>query len=157
MYDFYIDMAEVNSCRRRAKDGDAKAMYELGIMHKRGERRQSQSTVMATNWFAKAADLKHVPALCEFGWALVEGKGVKEDVDLGKGKLWQAMLLDSQYAHFALARSFHHGWWGHNKNLKYADKLYRAMHDCSVLDAPRWAIKDGQKAQVELARALGRI
>ena len=149
----YLGRTEVHEKRRLAEGGDAGAMYDLGCWYNKGCKGLRQNFVMAANWFEQAAEENHVKALCELGWMRVEGrKGVKQDVDIGKIYLAQAMGGGSQWALYAMAHSFEHGLWGHTRNAKRALDYYQKMRECAVEDAPRHVVKDAWNAQIALCR-----
>jgi len=67
-----------NWLRVAADQGDAKAQYNLGVMHEAGQG-VPQNNVEAVNWYRKAAERGNADAQSNLGAMYANGEGVAED------------------------------------------------------------------------------
>ena len=66
------------ACRRLAREGDAVAQFNLGIMYQNGEG-APRDLAEAARWFGKSADQGYVDAEFNLGILLADGQGVPRD------------------------------------------------------------------------------
>ena len=71
--------AVVEECRKGAEQGDAEDQFNLGSMYCYGDEGVATDIPTAIEWFVKAADQKHAPALYTLGNIYASGKGVAKD------------------------------------------------------------------------------
>ncbi len=74
---------EVKALTKKAKSGDAEAMYKLGFKFYRGEYIKKDYK-KAVFWFAKAVEKKHANACIQLGYCYYNGYGVKKDANLSR-------------------------------------------------------------------------
>lgn len=70
----------VHRYRKRAKAGDARAQFYLGLMHERGLIGEAPDPAAARRWYLKAADGGYPPAAYKAGTFLEAGRGGPEDM-----------------------------------------------------------------------------
>ena len=63
-----------------AKQGDAKAMNNLGVLYDRGQG-VPEDAAQAVQWFRQAAEKGHGPGMSNYGRMLEQGRGLPRDVD----------------------------------------------------------------------------
>src|ERR671916_410449 len=80
----------IKRLRFRAEDGDAEAMFLLGIAYAQGKGLERNDTA-AARWFHQAARKGHVRAKASMGYLYATGRGVRHDVVLGYVFLAQAI------------------------------------------------------------------
>ncbi len=76
----------------RARKGDAKAQYQLGVIYEKGED-QEQNFYKAVRWHRKAAKQGHAKAQAHLGELLAIGQGVGE-VNYKEAIKWMQMAAD---------------------------------------------------------------
>ena len=66
------------STKKRAEEGDAEAMWRLGISHECGIHGLPKDLKLTYEWFKKSSDLKNPAGMINAGLCLIEGVGVKK-------------------------------------------------------------------------------
>ena len=122
---------EVVEEQKRAERGDTIAMTTLAYWHRDGNKGLAKDRKKAFEWWKKAADLDHPPALASCGYYYVHDLGVAEkDVSRGLIMLGQAAALGSDFACYKLGYGYAHGKYGVKKDPAEAAKWYRRMVGC---------------------------
>ncbi|MDD9810157.1 MAG: tetratricopeptide repeat protein [Gammaproteobacteria bacterium] len=65
-------------CLQLAKQGDADAQFDLGVMYNEGSK-VPRNHAQAARWFRKAAEQGHADAQAGLGWLYGMGRGVPQD------------------------------------------------------------------------------
>lgn len=72
-------IAQIDSIKKSAQQGDAKAQCNLGIMYSQGQG-IAKDDREAFKWLSKAAEQQYAPAQLELGVLYSQGRGIKEDL-----------------------------------------------------------------------------
>mmetsp|Transcript_20656 Transcript_20656/g.42129 ORF Transcript_20656/g.42129 Transcript_20656/m.42129 type:complete len:188 (-) Transcript_20656:772-1335(-) len=141
----------VEKMKKRAEDGDVRAMVNLGCTYRKGDFGLCQDHAEAYRWFKKAADLKDTAGMCLAGFFLTHGLGVKTDVVYGMMLLTLAAERGSDLACFTVGWWFQSGVHGMRKDKKEALYWYKRATDgsCSVQHAGE---KNLKKAEANLRK-----
>jgi len=93
----------VGELQLRAEDGDAEAMFLLGVAYAQG-RGVERNEVAAARWFHQAARKGHMRAKTSMGYLYATGRGVRNDPILGYVFLAQAVRQGDPLAADLLTR-----------------------------------------------------
>lgn len=126
---------EVAAVRRRAEDGDAQAMTQMGFWCRDGQKGLAEDKQQSFTWFKRAADLFHASAMTACGFAYLNARGVEKNVFRGTCMLAQAAALGSQHACFLLGSAHKHGRHGADKDDAEATRWFRKMQGCQIKDS----------------------
>lgn len=91
-----------------AKQGDVKAMYDLGKLYERG-RGTNKNMIKAAEWFQQAATAGHAGAQARLGILYFEGRGINQDYQKAIKLLNAAAKQNVPSAFFQLANMFELG------------------------------------------------
>jgi hypothetical protein len=138
----------------KARDGDVKAMHEVGFAHWHGLRGLEEDHKVAVQWFQRAHAMGHVPATRDLGKCFLIGSCDDHDVhdSLVKGMalLNLAAHRGDNYAKFSLGQYFAEG----KHNFPHDELLARFWFlscDAGGLTADRAAVRNEWLAAHPLA------
>jgi len=128
------DREKVENTKKKAEDGDADAMYDLGVWYRNGIFGVTKSVVEAYKWAKQAADLKDTRGMASAGWRLVKGVGVEKSGRHGLVLISLAAERGSDCACAYLGSWYLRGKHGLPKDRKEAMRWLRRATDgsCSV-------------------------
>jgi len=128
------DRETVEKAKKRAEDGDADAMFNLGNWYRDGQFGLTRNDEESYKWYKQAADLKDTRGMVAAGWRLVTGVGVEKNVSHGMVLVASAAEMGSDCACFHLGMWYLRGNHGLPKDRKEAMRLLRRVTDgsCSV-------------------------
>jgi len=116
---------ELKETKEDAENGDAHAMYNLGIMYEEGMSGLKKDNKKAYKWFQKAADAGSVMGRALVGEYLLSGLGcVKKDRTEGLIMLSAAATEGSNYACYFLGLMYFKGSYGSKVNYARAKKWF---------------------------------
>jgi len=112
---------ELKETREKAENGDALAMFTLGLMYTRGLNGLEKDAKEAYKWYKKAADAGSVMGTAVVGVHLLYGFGaVKKDQTEGLILLSAAATEGSNYACYHLGQIYIKGLFGSKVNYARA-------------------------------------
>lgn len=79
-------MAQLDDLEEKAKQGDVRSQFKLGVMYFRGQGAVEQDYGKAREWFEKAANNGHTVA--KFNLGTIYGKGLGLEKNPKKAKEW---------------------------------------------------------------------
>jgi TPR repeat protein len=97
--------------RPLAEAGDARAQYNLGILHAEG-RGVPENAAEARAWWEKAAAQNYGPALHNLASLYLGGEGVPQDFATARGLLERAVKLDQANSLYTLGKMYAEGMGG---------------------------------------------
>ena len=101
---------EVDAMKAMAENGDAEAMYDLGIWHENGHNGLRKNDVKAYYWYKKASDAGGASGMAAVGsWQLNGFGGIKRNVANGLLLLISAARLGSNIACNTLGIIYYEG------------------------------------------------
>jgi TPR repeat protein len=100
----YRPSRELMKLEKRAKAGEAAAMYELGMMYRNGSVHFPQDVPEAWPWLLKAAEAGHPEAMLQIGQLMAWGYGGPKDAAQGRQWLQRAKSLGLSEADTHLGR-----------------------------------------------------
>lgn len=112
---------------KKAKQGDANAMYEIGRMYERG-RGIEQDLPKAVAWYERAISKDQNDARAHLGVMYFEGIGVKRDLKKAGDMILPAAKGGNPTAQFYLARMYEQGE-GVNRDINQAMLWYKKAAD----------------------------
>ena len=130
---------QVTETRRLAEQGNAAAMYNMGVYHRDGCKGVAQDEKQAFEWFQKAADLDDPTATTSMAKALLGGRGVTKDAPTGLLLLGRASGLGSEHACYVMGHYHVRGFGGLSKDVQATRKWYLKMATASTCDSPQSA------------------
>ena len=136
------DEGHVAAVRRRAEDGNAYAMSQMGFWYRDGQKGLAVDKQQAFTWSKRAADLGHAVAMTSCGVAYWNARGVEKNVFRGTCMLAQAAALGSQHACFLLGSAHKHGRHGADKDDAETTRWFRKMQGCQFKDSGETALKE---------------
>lgn len=125
--DDWVLVERFNDQEKKAKNGDANAMYEVGRMYERG-RGTEQDLPKAVAWYEKAINSGQNDARAHLGVLYYEGTGVNRDVKKATELIVPAAKGGNPTAHFYLARMYEQGE-GVSRDLNQAMLWYKKAAD----------------------------
>lgn len=148
----WSDKAQVKSWKDLAKDGDADAMYELGVLYHEGRHYGlERDDVTSFTWFKKASESGCVMATAVIGDRLISGTGTPRNVPSGLIRLTCAAKDGSDYACYSLGEYYFKGYHGLPKDFEQAkywlemavaeDCKYQHITESYISTARRWIRK----------------
>ena len=111
---------KVKKTKEDAENGDADAMYDLGVMYQHGEDGLKEDEEEAYKWYKKAADAGDVMGMASAGINLLYGWGVKTNRSEGLIMVVSAAKDGSDYACFQLGELYFRGLFGVEVNYASA-------------------------------------
>ena len=146
------DEALVAETRRKAEDGDADAMMNLGLWYAEGTHGLAANRPDAYRWTKRAAALGHATGMAFAGGCLCHGAGVETDTTLGAYYLTRAAGKGSRLGHLVLGTMFAEGEGGFPKDVALAkNHLGEVVSDrCSIDDLPDGADHGAEYAATTL-------
>ena len=102
----------VKEMRAKAEDGDAEAMWWLGVWYEYGENGLAKDNVQARAWFERSAAARDPRGLACFGNCLLRDIGGPQDNVFGVMNVTQAAELGTDVGAILLGSGFFGGIWG---------------------------------------------
>lgn len=135
-----------------AKDSDARAQYQQGIMYQRGEGVDADNTE-AARWYGLAADQGYAPSKINLARLYYTGDGVAHDHEAAARLAEQAAKSGNTDAQFFLGALYHNGHGVPNDLMKSHMWLSMAAMRGSKLARERLAVIIEQMTENEIAEA----
>ena len=134
-----------------AKEGDAEAMYELGVSYHEGSHGLERDDAAAYNWYKNASEAGCVMATAVVGDRLISGTGTPRNIPSGLILLACAAKDGSDYACYSLGEYYFKGSHGVAKDFGQAkywlemavgeDCNYQHITESYITTARRWIRK----------------
>jgi TPR repeat protein len=135
-----------------AKDGDARAQYQLGVMYQRGEGVDADTTE-AVSWYSLVAEQGYAPSKISLARMSYTGIGVAHDHDKAAQLAEHTAKFGNTEAQFFLGALYHRGHGVHVDLIKSHMWLSLAAMRGSKLARERLAVVKSLMTKAEIATA----
>ena len=125
---------EVAAKRKKAEEGDADAMYDLGLWYTHGAKGLPEDMQQACEWFRRASELDHPSATAALGSCYCHGVGVEEDETRGVMLISMAAGQGSALGYYSLGSFRRDGRFGLANDLKETARWFRKAQSSPLQD-----------------------
>ena len=147
------DETLVKETRSKADDGDANAMWRLGLWYGSGMKGLAKDMAQSRAWYERSAATRDTRGMALFGWCLLLGVGGPKDIGFGLVNVTEAAGLGSDVGAYFLGEAFFKGTSGLPKDPARARYWLKKLVDG---ECTHKHLTDSAKAEAaEWLRALG--
>jgi len=104
-----LGAAMLASVRKRAEEGEARTMLELGSASSHAHLRLTKDEAAGASWYERAADLGNAGAQYNLGVSYRDGKGVEQDLAEALRRFRQAAEQGDAAAQCAIGQAYYNG------------------------------------------------
>ena len=125
---------KVAETRREAEAGEGRAMYNLGVWYKNGEKGLAEDKAKAFEWYEKSHEAGNAGGTGALGWCYLYGVGVPKCPMRGAMLLGEAARGGSKVACYKLGLAYAEGVWDFPKDEKMARRYYSMVASAATED-----------------------
>jgi len=124
----------VDDLREQARQGDGKAMYNLGMSYQHGRHGLAKDLATAIQWFEKSHSHGEASGTACLGYCYLTGQGAKKSGPFGAVLLTEAAIKGSKFAAYFLGVCFAEGKLDFPKQTTQATRWYATVARASIND-----------------------